>query len=81
VQQQRLRAPAVEGTADEQDRTDVGAGGYDYRYAAAEEIGCERWQPIGLVLRPAVFNRNIQPFACVRRSPHQLISGRVQPVP
>jgi hypothetical protein len=22
-----------------------------------------------------------EPFACVRRSPHQLISGRVQPVP
>jgi hypothetical protein len=28
-----------------------GAFGYDHRYAAANEIGCERWQPIELVLR------------------------------
>jgi hypothetical protein len=33
--------------------------GYDHRYAAADEVGCEQRQPIVLIFRPAVFNRNI----------------------
>src|SRR6516165_5979508 len=41
-------------------RQSCGGGvGYDHRYAAANEIGCERRQPIGLHLRPAVFDRHI----------------------
>jgi hypothetical protein len=36
-----------------------GAGGYEYRYAAADEIGCEHRQPIKLIFRPAVFNCNV----------------------
>jgi hypothetical protein len=30
---------------------------YDHRYVAADEIGCERRQPIILIFRPAVFDR------------------------
>ena len=36
-----------------------GAGGYDHRYAAADEIGCKRRQPIVLILRPAVLDRHV----------------------
>ena len=36
-----------------------GAVGYDHRNAAADETGCKRRQPIILIFRPAVFNRNI----------------------
>jgi hypothetical protein len=36
-----------------------GAEGYDNRYAAADEIGCEHRQPIVLILRPDVFNCNV----------------------
>ena len=39
-----------------------GLVGYDHRYAAADEIGCKRRQPIILIFRPAVFNRNILAF-------------------
>ena len=31
----------------------------DHRDAAADEIRCKRRQPIGLIFRPAVFNRNV----------------------
>jgi putative DNA primase/helicase len=37
--------------------------GYDHRDAAVDEIGCKRWYPIGLVLRPAIFNRHILALA------------------
>jgi hypothetical protein len=33
--------------------------GYDHCDAAAVEIGCKRRQPIVLIFRPAVFNRNV----------------------
>jgi len=36
-----------------------GSSGYGYRYAAADEIGCERRQPIILNFRPTVFNCNV----------------------
>jgi hypothetical protein len=36
-----------------------GAGGYDRGYAAADEIGRERRQPIILIFRPTVFNLNV----------------------
>src|SRR6516162_11608499 len=39
-----------------------GAAGYYHRYAAADEIGCKRWQPIGLIVRPAVFDRHVLAF-------------------
>src|SRR5262249_42443315 len=35
------------------------SAGYDHRYAAADEIGCEHRQPIILIFRPAVFNRHV----------------------
>src|SRR5271169_2520504 len=35
------------------------APGYDHGYAAADEIGRQRRQPIELVLRPAVFDRHV----------------------
>jgi hypothetical protein len=38
-----------------------GADGHDHRYAAADEIGYEPRQPIGLILRPTVFNRDVLP--------------------
>jgi hypothetical protein len=37
----------------------LGAAGYDHRYAAVDEIGCKRRQPIVLIFRPAVFDRNV----------------------
>jgi hypothetical protein len=40
----------------------VDADGYDHRDAAADEIGCKRWQPIipiKLIFRPAVLDRHI----------------------
>jgi hypothetical protein len=36
-----------------------GAARYDHGYAAADEFGCKRRQPINLVLRPAVFDCDI----------------------
>jgi hypothetical protein len=36
-----------------------GSAGCDHCYAAADEIGGKRRQPIGLALRPAVFNRHV----------------------
>ena len=36
-----------------------GAGGYDHRYAAADEIGCKRRQPIILVLRIPILDRHV----------------------
>ena len=38
------------------------AGGYEYRYAAADEIGCERRQQINLIFRPAEFDRHVVPL-------------------
>jgi hypothetical protein len=35
--------------------------GYDHRYAAADEIGDERRQPIVLIFRPAIFDRDVLP--------------------
>ena len=32
---------------------------YDHRDAAADEIGCKRWQPIILIFRPAVLDRHV----------------------
>jgi hypothetical protein len=31
----------------------------NHRYAAADEIGRQRWQPIVLIFRPAVFNSHV----------------------
>src|SRR5262249_19798852 len=36
-----------------------GAGGYNHSYAAADEIGSKRRQPIILIFRPPVFNRHV----------------------
>ena len=36
-----------------------GSSGYGYRYAAADEIGCERRQPIILVLRMPILDRYV----------------------
>jgi hypothetical protein len=33
-----------------------------HRYAAADEIGCKSRQPIELIFRPAIFNRNVPAF-------------------
>jgi hypothetical protein len=35
------------------------ADGYDHGYAAADQIGRERRQPINLIFRPAVFDRHV----------------------
>src|SRR5262249_16269023 len=36
-----------------------GVGGYEYRYAEADEIGCKRRQTIVLIFRPAVFDPHV----------------------
>jgi hypothetical protein len=41
----------------------LGAGGYDHCYAAANEVGCERRQPIHLVLRIPVLDRHVPDIA------------------
>src|SRR5262249_23000106 len=37
----------------------AGTGGYDYRYAAADEIGCKPRQPIKLVLRIPILDGHV----------------------
>src|ERR1700730_155730 len=34
----------------------------DHRHLTAYQIGCEVWQSVGLVLRPAIFDRQILAF-------------------
>ena len=53
------------------------AGGYDHPYAAADEIGCERRQPIELVLRITILDRHVLALIARKRSR----SGIIQATP
>ena len=53
-----------------------GAGGYEYRYASADEIGCKRREPIGLIFRPALFDRHVLALDISRFPPGPGETGR-----